>query len=234
MATIFERIKSKSTEEKSTDSGFTKKEEKKKQERKSHLPIPESVKQEKPTRRSLSAYMVKPNNIHFETQDREEKIVLLLRRHVVTNIGWILMSVAMAVLPLMALVIPGPELLPFRFQVIMFVSWYLFVIAFVFENFLSWYYNVYIITDERIVDVDFHSLLYKEVSQAKIDNIQDVTFVMGGMVRALFNYGTVYIQTAGEQLEFDFDDVPNPDRVAKILNELILEEEREKLEGRVN
>jgi uncharacterized membrane protein YdbT with pleckstrin-like domain len=125
------------------------------------------------------------------------------------------------------------SLVPLGFRIVFLVLWYLFVTAFIFENFLSWYYNVYIITDERIVDVDFHSLLYKEVSQAKIDNIQDVTFVMGGLSRALFNFGDVFIQTAGEKREFDFDDIPHPDRVTKVLNELILEEEREKHEGRV-
>lgn len=198
-----------------------------------HLPMPESVRHEKPTRRPISAYMVKPNNIKFETQEREEKIVLLLRRHVVTNISWVLTALFLLFLPIVFIFAPAPEILPYRYQMIMFVMWYLFVIAFAFENFLSWYYNVFIITDERIVDVDFHSLLYKEVSQAKIDNIEDVTFVMAGVVRAMFNYGTVFIQTAGEKREFDFNDVPHPDRVAKILNELIIEEEQEKVEGRV-
>ena len=40
-------------------------------------------------------------------------------------------------------------------------------------------------------------------------------------------------KTAGEMREFDFEEVPHPDRVAKVLNELILEEEQERLEGRV-
>ncbi len=197
------------------------------------LSVPESVKYEKPTKRSLSAYVVKPNHIRFETQDRQEKIVLLLRRHVITNLSWIFVSGFLSILPVFLLIFPDLHDFPMRYVTVFVVMWYLFVTAYVFEHFLSWYYNVYIITDERIVDVDFHSLLYKEVSQAKIDNIQDVTFVMGGVVRAMLNFGTVYIQTAGEKLEFDFEDVPHPDRIAKILNELMLEEEQEKLEGRV-
>jgi membrane protein YdbS with pleckstrin-like domain len=197
-----------------------------------HLPIPESVTNENPTRNPLSAYMVKPK-VQFETQDRKEKIILLLRRHWFTNLWWLITTVFLIIVPFFWVLVPGFNFFPLRFQVMLTVMWYLLTIAFVFEQFLSWYYNVYLITDERVVDVDFHSLLYKEVSETKIDNIQDFTFVMGGLWRSMLNFGTVYIQTAAEKLQFDFDDVPHPDRVAKVLNELILEEEKEKLEGRV-
>lgn len=197
-----------------------------------HLPMPDSLAREKPTNNPLSAYMIKPK-VNFETQDRKEKIILLLRRHWTTNLGWAVTAIFLLVIPGFWVFIPAFDFFPMRFQIIIAVVWYLMIIAFVFEHFLSWYYNVYIITDERVVDVDFHSLLYKEVSETKIENIQDFTFVMGGLWRAMFNFGTVYIQTAGEKQQFDFDDVPHPDRVAKVLNELIIEEEKEKLEGRV-
>jgi len=198
-----------------------------------HLPMPESVRHEKPTTKKLSAYMVKPNNLHFETQDRKEKIVVLLRKHMITNSGWFVGAIFLVLMPIIFAFIPWQELVPLRFKILFYVMWYMFVATFVFENFLSWYFNVYIITDERIVDVDFHSLLHKKISQAKIDNIEDVTFTMGGLSRTMFNYGTVEIQTAAEKREFDFEDVPHPNKVAKILNELILEEEKEKIEGRV-
>lgn len=197
-----------------------------------HLPMPETVANEKPTKNPLSSYMVKPK-LEFETQDREEKIVLLLRRHPLSNLRWVMLSCFLALVPVFWSLVPVFDFFPVRFQIIFYVLWYLLVTAYVLEHLLSWYYNVHIITDERIVDVDFYSLLYKEVSDSKIENIQDVTFVMGGALRAMFNYGTVYIQTAGEKREFDFDDVPRPDRVAKVINELLLEEEQEKIEGRV-
>ena len=60
-----------------------------------------------------------------------------------------------------------------------------------------------------------------------------MTVTQGGVVRALFNFGTVYIQTAGEKREFDFEDVPRPQLVAKFLNEMLLAEDRERMEGRV-
>lgn len=190
---------------------------------------------EEPSKRTLADYVVRPKHVRFETQDSGEKIILLLRRHMTTNLGWLLFTLILFLLPFFLLILVRPgELMPLKYQVLSFILWYLLAFTFGFERFLSWYYNLYIVTDERVVDIDFYSLLYKEVSQAKIDNIQDVTFVTGGLIRTVFNYGTVFIQTAGEKREFDFEDVPHPDKVAKVINELILEEEQEKLEGRVN
>ena len=102
------------------------------------------------------------------------------------------------------------------------------------ESFLTWYFNVYIITDERIIDVDFLSLIYQNISSAKIDNIEDVTATKGGALRSVFDFGKVQIQTAAEKREFEFEDVPHPSKVTKLLNELMIEEEVEKIEGRVN
>lgn len=169
----------------------------------------------------------------FETQDKEEKILLLLRKHVVTNVGWVLLALVLMIVPALFEFFPVFSLLPVSYQVLGLVIWYLAVFGFSFEKFLSWYFNVYIITDERIIDYDFYSLLYKRVSEAKIDRVEDVTFVVGGALGNLFHYGDVYIQTAGEQRELDFEAVPKPEVVVKLLNELILEEELEKFEGRV-
>jgi membrane protein YdbS with pleckstrin-like domain len=89
------------------------------------------------------------------------------------------------------------------------------------------------VTDERVVDVDFLNLIYREITDANIDKIQDVTVQVGGVTEALFNYGNVLIQTASELPLIEFDNVPRPDKVSRILRNLRIEEEQEKIEGRV-
>jgi len=116
----------------------------------------------------------------------------------------------------------------------MIVGWYTITMGLALETFLVWFFSVYIITDERIIDVDFISLLFKDVSSAKLDDIQDISSKTGGLLATVVDYGTVYIQTAGEKTEIEFENVPQPAKVAAILNELLLEEEREKIEGRVS
>jgi len=182
---------------------------------------------------NLRSFSILPGRVRFETQETREKIILLLRQHWVTQFSWVLTAGVMMWLPLCLLWIPILDFLPGNFQFMAVVIWYLLIIAFIYEKFILWFYHVFIITDERVIDVDFYNLLYKEVSEAKIDNIEDVTYRQGGMVKAWLNFGDISLQTAGEKQEFMIENVPQPFRVVKILNELKLEEEHEKIEGRV-
>lgn len=193
----------------------------------------EVMRKERAVESPLAAFVVKPKKVRFETQDPEEHVLLLLRKHVVTNLDWILLVMLFLVMPILIVGWVDLSWLPTNYGLVAVVGWYLATLGYGFENFLAWYFNVYIITDERIIDYDFYSLLYKRVSEAKIDRIEDVTYEMGGAAMSILNYGTVYIQTAGEQREIDFGAVPRPEVVVKLLNELALEEEREKIEGRV-
>lgn len=184
-------------------------------------------------KRPLSAFMFYPDGIEFENREEQEKVVLFLRQHPIVNIPWILLAIVMVFAPGLVSGFATFSEIPANFVFIFILIWYLFITAFVLEKFLTWFFNVYIVTDERIVDVDFYNLIYKEVSDTKLDRIQDVTYNMGGVVRQLFNYGNVLIQTASEVPNFEFTAVPRPDKVVRILQDLQVEEEQEKLEGRV-
>jgi len=168
----------------------------------------------------LSSFAYLPKGVDFETKNKEEKVVLLLRRHPITNLRWILIAVILILAPLVLSSFPILDFLPANFRFVAVLGWYLITLAFIFENFLNWFFNVNIITDERIVDIDFDNLIYKEISEMAIDKIQDVSVRTGGVVRTIFNYGDVFIQTAAEVTNFDFLAVPNPERVTKILEEL--------------
>ena len=181
----------------------------------------------------LNSFCILPGKVRFETQEMKEKVVLLLRQHWLTQVGWLVTGLIMLWLPIGLFWIPVIDFMPSNYQFMSLVMWYLLVIAFVYEKFITWFFHVFIITDERIIDINFYNLLYKEVSEAKIDNIEDVTYRQGGVVRAMFDYGDVAMQTAGEKREFMIESVPSPSRVVKILNELKLEEEHEKIMGRV-
>lgn len=183
----------------------------------------------------FSAFMTQPENVHFETQHKSEKVLMLLRQHPIVNVKWIFIAILLIVGPSFLLSLyPFLQFLPAQFSFFASIGWILFIVVYIIESFLSWYYNIYIITDERIIDIDFYSLLYRSVAEAKLEKIEDVTATMAGMGGAVFDYGTITIQTAAEKREFEFVKVPHPARVTKFLNELIIEEEREKIEGRVS
>jgi uncharacterized membrane protein YdbT with pleckstrin-like domain len=183
--------------------------------------------------RFFSAFVPKPRNLRFETQEKKEKIVLLLRRHPVTNVPWILLTIFLIFAPFFIKSLVSLDFIPGNYQLILFLCWYLLTFAFAFERFLTWFFNVNILTDERVIDVNFPTLLYREITETKIDKIQDVNIKTGGYIRSLFNFGDVLIQTAGAIPEICFEDVPDPQRVSQVINQLFYEEEQEKMEGRV-
>ena len=183
----------------------------------------------------LKSFIPKPNKISFEIQDHDEKIILVLRQHPITQIKSIaFLFFAFFFVPWLVQVSGLLSFLPSPFNVAFYIFLFVLFLGMAFRCFLLWFFNVYIITDERIIDVDFLSMIYKNISTAKLENIEDVTKKTSGISASLFDYGTILIQTAATQNEFEFEHVPHPAKVVKLLNELVIEEERERIEGRVN
>ena len=116
--------------------------------------------------------------------------------------------------------IPLINTLPGNYQFVLTLAWYLIAIAYSFEKFLGWYFDVYIITNHRVIDIDFINLLTKKFSEADLNRIQDVTSEVSGVSQTMFNYGNVLIQTAAEINEIHFEKVPHPDRIVRILQDL--------------
>lgn len=169
----------------------------------------------------FSSFVCKPNWIRFKTEEEGEKIILLLRQHIVTNVPWVIAAIVMIIAPSILSYFPLLSFLPVRFQLMGVIFWYLLTLAFIFERFLGWFYNIFIVTDRRIIDIDFVGLLYRQVDECHFDDVQSLTFSQGGFVRAIFDYGYVLIQTAAEIENIQFEDVPDPAGVTKIIESLI-------------
>lgn len=70
--------------------------------------------------------------------------------------------------------------------------------------------NVIYITSEKIAQVLYISLFNRKISQLSIGDVQDVTVTQKGILAHMFNFGTLVIETAGEQQNYTFSYIPNP------------------------
>ena len=168
------------------------------------------------------AYEENPHHFHFEGQDPNEKILLLLRAHPITNLIWIIPALVLFFLPfflptLISLSGFDFSFVPSSYAVAFLIFNYLLSLVIVLEGFLNWYFNVYIVTDKNIVDVDFHSILFKNIDVAPLRNIEDTSSAMGGILHSIFHYGDVFIQTAGATKNIDLHSVPRPHHVADFI-----------------
>lgn len=73
------------------------------------------------------------------------------------------------------------------------------------------------VTDRNVVLIVQKGLLIRKVSQLSLANVEDVTSEQRGAFSNMFDFGTLNIETAGEQANFLFNFCPNPHRVAKII-----------------
>jgi len=182
------------------------------------------------TKSPFSSFLVHPKVLTFPERDSEEEIYLALRPHWFTNFKWIALTIIMLLVPVLFKYLSFLNILPlnYRFEVSLF--WFLLTFLYAFEKFLGWYFNVFIITNQRVVDIDFQNMLNKHFAEADLDMIQDVSSSVKGIFGTFLNFGDVLIQTASEINQINFEQVPCPEKVIRLLREL-REEAEVKIEG---
>lgn len=157
----------------------------------------------------------------------DEKLVFFLRRHPITLItvifGYLLLLASPFLIigyfrtfqPELVLSASVQALLVFGGS-----AFFLFAWLFLFQLFLDYYLDSWIVTNKRILNIEQNGLFGRVVSELRLYRIQDVTAMVNGFAKTMFNYGEVEIQTAGERERFMFEEIPHPNRVAKTILEL--------------
>ena len=184
---------------------------------------------EKPSEKSnphfYSSFCYYPKNVKFVNQESDEEIILLIRRRFIVNFPWIASGLFAAIagpllFPIILSGLPIPPINPFQ-QMIMMSLYLLIVFGFLLTKFTLWYFHVGIVTNKRIKDIDIHGVLFKDIAETKISFIQDVKYSQIGFLPSLFNYGDVFVQTAGAEPNIEFDRAPTPARIAKIIGDML-------------
>lgn len=88
----------------------------------------------------------------------------------------------------------------------------LFLWIYAFFIWIDYYFDVWVITDERVLNVEQKGLFTRVISEVHLGRVQDVTTKIEGFLPTLFNFGDIFIQTAGEEKYFHFRNVGDPDK----------------------
>lgn len=167
-----------------------------------------------------------PGKIGFENQEHDEKIQLFLRRHWIANIPWIVSAFLASLGPFAVLQID--ELLnlnvfanvPIQLLLGGLIIYYMLIVAYIIESFVFWYFNVDIVTDAHIVDINFHSLLSREVNEIGLEDIEIISRKARGILDSLLDFGDVVIETAAETKNIELATVSKPDYVVNRIQDL--------------
>lgn len=70
--------------------------------------------------------------------------------------------------------------------------------------------NTMLVTTDKIAQTLYSNIFSRKISQLSIGDVQDVTVTQNGPIAQLLNYGTIVIETAGEQQNYTFTYTPKP------------------------
>lgn len=153
-------------------------------------------------------------------QKSYEKIIYLLRRDTVTFIPYILLLIILLAAEY-GLYYLLKTLFPILFinqislaaMLILGSIYTLSVWLFFFTGFVNYYLDMWIITNDRVIDIRQEGLFARTVAELDLFRVQDVTSECKGLFATTFDFGNVYIQTAGEKQRFIFYNIPNPHKI---------------------
>lgn len=166
----------------------------------------------------LSSFIHQKSYEHIEHEIRRDPITLvpgivgfLLLLILPTGLGWFLQTNY-----------PSFFFEPVSFSIIILFAalYYLSIGLFFYTFFVTFYLDLLIITNDRLLHIEQHSLFSRTISELDLYKIQDVTSEVYGFIPSLFSYGTLQIQTAGAQEKFILDHIPHPESLRQTILDL--------------
>lgn len=155
----------------------------------------------------------------------DEQIIAEVRRHMFVFYSRLIGLVVVALLPL-TVVAPivnffnrfletgGGVLFTFLYLIWFLIIWIIF-----FFEWTDYYLDVWVITNERIFDVEQKGMFNRHISVFRLEQVQDVTVEVEGLLATFLKYGNVHIHTAGEATNFIIKDAADPLHIKKIIME---------------
>lgn len=178
-------------------------------------------------------------SLNFPGKHEEERIVMFFRRHPFSLIiGYIslgILFIGLCIGLLILLYIFGVQNVPFWRTLVDFMI--VLSMLIVFHNFfvmwVHYYLDVYIVTDERIVLINQLDFFHRKVSEAEVENIQDVEIEVKGLFATLIGFGDIRVTTASaDQDLIIFDNIGDPYRVKDIILDVADDTPRKRYYGK--
>lgn len=129
----------------------------------------------------------------FEGQRSGEDVLVVWRKHPVVLAKPGLMIVSIIFIVALVLKYLGAS----GYSSVAIVVGLVLSIGIALYDWFKWWNGMYILTTERIIDVDQRNPFHRVVGELPIENIQDAAYEVKGLMATLLNYGNVVVQTIG-------------------------------------
>lgn len=155
---------------------------------------------------------------NYFSQDLKEgeEVVEIVRKHWASFI-WPIFKTFLILLPLFLI---SSFLFSNYIGVVIFFVWLSIGLGYGLYQWICWYFDHFIVTNVRVVNIDQKTLFSRSVSESRLSNIQDVTYEVDGFLASLFNYGTVKVTTASNSDSLEMSSVEKPQKVQELITDL--------------
>ena len=163
----------------------------------------------------------------FPGQHKNEEIKLILRKHLIVLLPHFVYISLMFLLPVVFYIIIVPTAFPAflnapydKLFILLTLIYYGFIWIITFTVWVDYYLDVWIITNERLLDIEQIGFFNRVVSELDFKRIQDITSRVHGILPTMFGFGNIHIQTAAEESKFDLRTIPHPVTVRREITKL--------------
>ncbi len=163
-----------------------------------------------------------------------EHLVLQLRKHWFLFLGELLPYAIIAVVPfaLPKLLVFAPPMAQyatfFDFQTPLMRAalgvWLLVIWTGAWGAFTKYFLSVWILTSQRLVDIEQRRYFSREVSSVLLSRVQDVTTDVTGVIPSLLGIGNINVQSAGATERFSMRGIPRPEQMRDLIFKYVPEE----------
>jgi len=153
-----------------------------------------------------------------EAKKNKERVLLVLRAHPITYSHYLLFGLILFFIPLLFGNYLSVFINSFNQQLFIVMFYYAVVYSLFLSWFYFWYFNIGVVTNRKIVDVDVNNLLNSITTATDILKVEEVEKRSLGIMGSLFDYGDIHVETAGETPSVEFLKTPKPAQVVKIIN----------------
>ncbi len=95
--------------------------------------------------------------------------------------------------------------------------WLLIVWTGAWSAFTRYFLNVWVLTNERIVDIKQRGYFNREVSSLLLNRVQDITTDVTGILASVLGIGNITVQSAGAVDEFHMRGIPRPEQMRDVI-----------------
>lgn len=160
-------------------------------------------------------------------QRDSEKIFVFIRKRFISFLPQIIIFIFLFFSPILALLfsslsdlITNTSQLGRDLVVLMMMAYYLSAATFMISTWVSFYYDVLVVSDERIVEISQNTLFNRSVNELVFEQIEDVSSSIKGVLNTIFDSGVLDIQTAGSQRNFVINDIGRVNDIVAIILDL--------------